>query len=132
MSGRTAADAATIASPSRACSRAASSSSSAPTTSVDRCPARNTNSWSTPGLGTRNRAPCGLTEKGAHSIEAGLADWKRTHGWLAQRLDPEAARRPARAAEALEEGKAVASMASGRSPFGRAHAIARPAFLAWR
>ena len=45
-----------------------------------------------------------LTEKGAQSLEAGLADWKRAHGELAKRLDPEAARRLAIAAEALEEG----------------------------
>jgi DNA-binding MarR family transcriptional regulator len=45
-----------------------------------------------------------LTEKGARSLEAGLADWKRAHGELAKRLDPEAARRLALAAEALEEG----------------------------
>ena len=45
-----------------------------------------------------------LTEKGALSLEAGLADWKRAHGELAKRLDPEAARRFAVAAEALEEG----------------------------
>ena len=45
-----------------------------------------------------------LTEKGAKSLEAGLADWKRAHGELAKRLDPEAARRLAVAAEALEEG----------------------------
>jgi DNA-binding MarR family transcriptional regulator len=44
-----------------------------------------------------------LTEKGAQSLEAGLADWKRAHGELAKRLDPEAARRLAVAAEALEE-----------------------------
>jgi DNA-binding MarR family transcriptional regulator len=44
-----------------------------------------------------------LTEKGALSLEAGLADWKRAHGELAKRLDPEAARRLALAAEALEE-----------------------------
>ena len=34
-----------------------------------------------------------LTEKGARSLEAGLADWRRAHGELAKRLDPEAARR---------------------------------------
>lgn len=45
-----------------------------------------------------------LTERGARSLEAGLADWKRAHGELAKRLDPEAARRLALAAEALEEG----------------------------
>ena len=45
-----------------------------------------------------------LTERGALSLEAGLADWKRAHGELAKRLDPEAARRLAVAAEALEEG----------------------------
>jgi DNA-binding MarR family transcriptional regulator len=45
-----------------------------------------------------------LTEKGAESLVAGLADWKRAHGELAERLDPEAARRLALAAEALEEG----------------------------
>jgi DNA-binding MarR family transcriptional regulator len=45
-----------------------------------------------------------LTEKGARSLEAGLADWKRAHGELAKRLDPEAARRLAIAAEALDEG----------------------------
>ena len=50
------------------------------------------------------RRAVGLTEKGARSLEAGLADWKRAHGELAKRLDPEAARRLALAAEALEEG----------------------------
>ena len=45
-----------------------------------------------------------LTEKGARSLEAGLADWQRAHGELAKRLDPEAARRLALAAEALEDG----------------------------
>ena len=45
-----------------------------------------------------------LTEQGALSLEAGLADWRRAHGELAERLDPEAARRLAIAAEALEEG----------------------------
>ena len=45
-----------------------------------------------------------LTEKGAESLKAGLADWKRAHGELAKRLDPEAARRLAVATEALEEG----------------------------
>jgi hypothetical protein len=44
-----------------------------------------------------------LTEKGALSLEAGLADWKRAHSELAKRLNPEAARRLALAAEALEE-----------------------------
>jgi len=45
-----------------------------------------------------------LTEKGALSLEAGLADWRRAHGQLAERIDPDAARRLAIAAEALEEG----------------------------
>jgi DNA-binding MarR family transcriptional regulator len=45
-----------------------------------------------------------LTGKGAQSLQAGLADWKRAHGELAKRLDPEAARRLALATEALEEG----------------------------
>jgi DNA-binding MarR family transcriptional regulator len=45
-----------------------------------------------------------LTEKGARSLEAGLADWRRAHAELAKRLDPEAAKRLAIAAEALEEG----------------------------
>jgi DNA-binding MarR family transcriptional regulator len=45
-----------------------------------------------------------LTERGAQSLQAGLADWKRAHGELAKRLDPEAARRLAIAAEALDEG----------------------------
>jgi DNA-binding MarR family transcriptional regulator len=45
-----------------------------------------------------------LTEKGVQSLVAGLADWKRAHGELAKRLDPEAAQRLALAAEALEEG----------------------------
>ena len=44
-----------------------------------------------------------LTEKGALKLEAGLADWRRAHGELSERLDPEAARRLAIAAEALEE-----------------------------
>jgi DNA-binding MarR family transcriptional regulator len=43
-----------------------------------------------------------LTEKGA--LKAALVEWKRAHGELARRLDPEAARRLALAAEALEEG----------------------------
>jgi DNA-binding MarR family transcriptional regulator len=45
-----------------------------------------------------------LTDKGAHSLEAGLGHWRRAHRELAKRLDPEAARRLALAAEALEEG----------------------------
>ena len=45
-----------------------------------------------------------LTEKGALSLEAGLADWKRAHAELAKRLDPEMAKLLALAAEALEEG----------------------------
>jgi DNA-binding MarR family transcriptional regulator len=45
-----------------------------------------------------------LTEKGVQSLEAGLANWRRAHGELAKRLDPEAAKRLALAAEALEEG----------------------------
>ena len=45
-----------------------------------------------------------LTEKGALSLEASLADWRRAHGELAERIDPEAARGLALAAEALEEG----------------------------
>jgi hypothetical protein len=45
-----------------------------------------------------------LAEKGALSLEAGLADLKRAHGELAKRFDPEAARHLALAAEALEEG----------------------------
>jgi DNA-binding MarR family transcriptional regulator len=56
------------------------------------------------GDGDARRRAVWLTEKGAFSLEAGLADWKRAHGELAQRLDPEAARRLALAAEALEEG----------------------------
>ena len=43
-----------------------------------------------------------LTGKGMQGLEAGLTDWKRAHGELAKRLDPEAARRLARATEALE------------------------------
>ena len=50
--------------------------------------------WATGGL---------TTEKGALSLEASLADWRRAHGELAARIDPEAARRLAIAAEALEE-----------------------------
>ena len=45
-----------------------------------------------------------LTEKGALALEASLADWRRAHRELAERLDPEAARRLAMAAEALDEG----------------------------
>ncbi len=45
-----------------------------------------------------------LTEMGALKLEAALADWRRAHGELAERIDPEAARRLAIAAEALEEG----------------------------
>ncbi|MGB7972915.1 MAG: MarR family winged helix-turn-helix transcriptional regulator [Roseiarcus sp.] len=45
-----------------------------------------------------------LTEKGALSLEAGLADWKQAHADLVKRLDPEMAKRLALAAEALEEG----------------------------
>ena len=44
-----------------------------------------------------------LTEKGARSLEAGIADWRRAHGELAERMDPEAAGRLALATEALEE-----------------------------
>jgi len=56
------------------------------------------------GRDARRRA-AQLTERGAHSLEAGLIEWKRAHGELAKRLDPEAARRLARATEALEEGQ---------------------------
>ncbi len=45
-----------------------------------------------------------LTDDGARRLEAGLADWSHAHGELAKRLDPEAARLLALAAEALEEG----------------------------
>ena len=45
-----------------------------------------------------------LTEKGALSLEASLAEWRRAHGELAARINPAAARRLAIAAEALEEG----------------------------
>ena len=51
----------------------------------------------------RAGAPYGSPRRGRVSLEAGLADWKRAHGELAKRLDPEAARRLALAAEALEE-----------------------------
>jgi DNA-binding MarR family transcriptional regulator len=44
-----------------------------------------------------------LTEKGALSLEAGLVDWRRAHSELAERMDSEAARRLAVAAEALDE-----------------------------
>ncbi len=57
-----------------------------------------------PGGRDARRRAVRLTEKGTKSLEAGLADWKRAHGELAKRLDPEAARRLAIAAEALEEG----------------------------
>ena len=53
---------------------------------------------------TARRRAVWLTEKGALSLEAGLADCERAHGELAKRLDPEIARRLALAAEALEEG----------------------------
>ncbi len=52
----------------------------------------------------RAGAPYGSRKRGAQSLDAGSADWKRAHGELAKRLDPEAARRLALAAEALEEG----------------------------
>lgn len=45
-----------------------------------------------------------ITAKGERSLAAALADWRRAHGELAKRLDPEAARRLAIAAEALEQG----------------------------
>ena len=44
-----------------------------------------------------------LTEKGAQSLEAAIALWRRAHAELAERIDPEAARRLALATEALEE-----------------------------
>lgn len=44
-----------------------------------------------------------LTSKGTLSLEVGLADWRRAHGELAKRFDPEAARQLALAARALEE-----------------------------
>jgi DNA-binding MarR family transcriptional regulator len=56
------------------------------------------------GDGDARRRAVWLTEKGALSLEAGLVAWKSAHGELAKRLDPEAARRLALAAEALEEG----------------------------
>jgi DNA-binding MarR family transcriptional regulator len=45
-----------------------------------------------------------LTDKGARSLKAGIVGWRQAHGELAKRIDPEAARRLAVAAEALEEG----------------------------
>ncbi len=45
-----------------------------------------------------------VTENGSRSLKVGLADWKRAHSELAKRIDPEAARRLALAAETLEEG----------------------------
>jgi DNA-binding MarR family transcriptional regulator len=54
------------------------------------------------GADARRRA-VRLTGKGARSLEAGLVDWRRAHGELAKRLDPEAARRLALATEALDE-----------------------------
>ena len=44
-----------------------------------------------------------LDRKGRAQARGGLADWRRAHGELAERIDPEAARRLAIAAEALEE-----------------------------
>jgi DNA-binding MarR family transcriptional regulator len=44
-----------------------------------------------------------LTDKGAQSLEAGLADWKQAHNELAKRFNPEMAQRLAIASEALEE-----------------------------
>ena len=73
-----------------------------------------------------------LTAKGAQSLRAGLADWKRAHGELAKRLDPEAARRLAIAAEGWKKAEQAASIESGFGRFRMAHASARPAFLAWR
>jgi DNA-binding MarR family transcriptional regulator len=55
------------------------------------------------GDGDARRRAARLTAKGAQSLEAGLIHWKWAHGELAKRLDPEAARRLAVAAEALEE-----------------------------
>ena len=57
-----------------------------------------------PGDRDARRRAVWLTEKGALSLEAGLADWKRAHAELAKRLDPEMAKLLALAAEALEEG----------------------------
>jgi DNA-binding MarR family transcriptional regulator len=45
-----------------------------------------------------------LTEKGAVSLEEALALWRLAHGELAERIDPDAARRLARQTEALDEG----------------------------
>ena len=56
-----------------------------------------------PGDRDARRRAVGLTEKGAQSLKAGLTDWKRAHDELAKRLDPEAARRLALAAEVLDE-----------------------------
>src|SRR3984893_18293559 len=73
-----------------------------------------------------------LTEKGAQSLEAGLADWKRAHGELAKRLDPEAARRLAVATAGVEEGKPKVSRERGLCRLRVVHALAGRAFLACR
>ena len=61
-------------------------------------------SKSRPAAADARRRAVRLTEKGRAGLEAGLTNWKRAHGELAKRLDPEAARRLALATEALEEG----------------------------
>jgi hypothetical protein len=72
-----------------------------------------------------------LTEKGALSLEAGLTEWKPAYGEFAKRLDPEAARRLALAAEALEEGQTSLQKAASAA-FVIVHVRARLAFLACR
>ncbi len=55
------------------------------------------------GEGDARRRAVWLTEKGAQSLEAALTLWQRAHADLAERIDPEAAKRLALQTEALEE-----------------------------
>ncbi len=57
----------------------------------------------TPERDLRRRAAL-LTEAGARRLEAAMPLWRAAHGALAQRIDPEAARRLAKRTEALGRG----------------------------
>ena len=67
-----------------------------------------------------------LTEKGALSLEAGLADWKRAHSELAKRPAIGSGGGGARGELGARRSE------SGFSRFRLAHALAGRVFLAWR
>jgi hypothetical protein len=80
----------------------------------------------------RGRRAMWLTAKGARSLEAGLADWKRAHSGL--REAPQSRGRPAIGSGrgGARGGLGARRSESGFSHFRLAHALAGPVFLAWR